>query len=120
MTSDRFADRLDPATYQDDEVVGVYENTPDDADSLWLSERLVQRLALTAAAYELHTLPMLSSADPVQLNQQRCASLLDELAFVAELLDDPLAATAAQAIQDYVAIRVRRPGWTGDVTFDGN
>ena len=120
MTSDRFADRLDPATYQDDEVVGVYEDTPDDEDSLWLSERLVQRLLLVAAAYELHTLPLLSSADPIRLNQQRCAPLLDELAFVADRLDDPAAATTAQAIQDYVAARVRRPGWSGEVTFDGN
>ncbi len=89
MTSDRFADRLDPATYREDEVVGVYEDTPGDAD-------------------------------PVHLNQQRCISLLDELVFVAERLDDPAAATTAQAIQDYVAVRVRRPGWTGEVTFDAN
>lgn len=121
VTSDRFADRLDPTTYQDDEVVGVFEETPDDADSLWLSERLVQRLILIAGAYELHTLPMLvNAAAPVRLNQQQCASLLDELAFVADRLDDLPAATTAQAIQDYVAIRVRRPGWTGEVTFDGN
>lgn len=120
MTSDRFADRLDPGTYQDDEVFGVYEDAPDEADSLWLSERLVQRLILVAAAYELHTLPMLSSVDPVRLNQQRCSSLLDELAFIADRLDDPAAATTAQAIQDYVAVRVRRPGWTGEVTFEGN
>ena len=112
--------RLDPATYREDEVVGVYEDTPGDADSLWLSERLVRRLVLIAAAYELHTLPMLGDADPVHLNQQRCISLLDELVFVAERLDDPAAATTAQAIQDYVAVRVRRPGWTGEVTFDAN
>jgi hypothetical protein len=46
--------------------------------------------------------------------------LLDELAFVAERLDDPLAASTAQAIQDYVAVRVRRPGWHGTVTFEGD
>lgn len=120
MTSDRFADRLDPASYEADEVVGIYEQAPDDTDSLWLSERLVHRLATTATAYELHTLPMLQGPEPVRLNQQRCVSLLDELAFVAERLDDPLAATTAQAIQDYIAVRVRRPGWAGDVTFEGN
>lgn len=120
MTNDRFADRLDATTYEDDEVIGIYEVVPDEADSLWLSERLVQRLARVAAAYELHTLPTIGGPDPVALNQQRCQSLLDELAFIAERLDDPVATNTAQAIQDYVAVRVRRPGWTGDVTFDGN
>lgn len=116
MTSDRFADRLDPASYEADEVVGIYEQAPDDTASLWLSERLVHRLATTATAYELHTLPLLQGPEPVRLNQQRCVSLLDELAFVAERLDDPLAATTAQAIQDYIAARVRRPGWAGLAT----
>jgi hypothetical protein len=120
VTSDRFADRLDAATYEHDEVVGVYETTPDDKDSLLLSERLVQRLARIAAAYELHTLPMIGGSDPAVLNRQRCQALVDELVFVAERLDDPVAITTAQTIQDYVAARLRRPGWSGDVTVDGN
>lgn len=120
MTPERFADRLDAATYEHDEVVGVFEDDPGDAGSLWLSERLFRRLTEVASAYELHTLPMLGGPDPVRLNQQRCQSLLDELAFVAARLDDPLATTTAQAIQDYVAVRVRRPGWSGEVTFEGN
>lgn len=120
MTTDRFADRLDTATYEHDEVVGIYESTPDDGDSLWLSERLVQRLAQIAAAYELHTLPMIGGSDEVKLNMQRCQALVDELAFVADRLDDAPAITTAQAIQDYVALRLRRPAWTGHITFDGN
>ena len=40
---DRFADRLDAATYaDDDEVVGVYELDPSEADALWLSARLFE------------------------------------------------------------------------------
>lgn len=119
VTAARFADRLDAATYEDDEVVGVFENDPGEPDSLWLSERLFHRLTAVAKGYELHTLPMLGGSDPVRLNQQRCQSLLDELAFIAERLDDPLAAKTAQAIQDYVAVRVRRPGWAGVVTLEG-
>jgi hypothetical protein len=121
VTPDRFADRLDAATYEhDDEVVGVFESDPKDEDSLWLSARLFRRLTGVATAYELHTLPMLGGSEPVRLNQQRCDSLLDELTFVAERLDDPLAASTAQAIADYVATRARRQGWDGAVTFEGD
>ena len=51
--------------------MGIYESTPDDGDSLWLSEFLGQRLAHSAAAYELHTLPMIGGSDEVRLNKQR-------------------------------------------------
>lgn len=85
--TDRFDDRLDAATYEDDEVVGVFESDPGESDSLWLSERLFCRLTAVANGYELHTPPMLGGSDPVRLNQQRCQSLLDELAFVAERLE---------------------------------
>lgn len=101
-------------------MVGIYEADPGEVDSLWLSERLFQRLTAVAGGYELHTLPMLGGSEPVRLDQARCQSLLDELVFVAERLDDPLAAPTAQAIQDYVAVRDRRPGWAGEVTFEGN
>ena len=53
MTSDRFADQLDAATYEDDdETLGVFESTPADQDCLWLSGRLFRCLAGVAAAYE--------------------------------------------------------------------
>jgi len=121
VTPDRFADRLDAATYEhDDDVVGVFEPDSGDEDSLWLSARLFGRLTAVASAYELHTLPMVGGSEPVQLNRHRCESLLDELTFVAERLDDPLAVSTAQAITDYVAARVRRPGWDGFVTFEGD
>jgi hypothetical protein len=120
VTPDRFADRLDTATCEQDEVVGIYESTPDDGDSLWLSEFLGQRLAHSAAAYELHTLPMIGGSDEVKLNKQRCQELVDELAFMADRLDDASALATAQAIQHNGAQRLRRPTWTGHITFDGN
>jgi hypothetical protein len=90
MAIDRFAERLDPASYSDDPGVGVYETDPDDADSLWISERLFGRLTLVGSAYELHMLPLLGGTDPVRLNRARCEALLDEVAFVAERLNDAL------------------------------
>ena len=85
MSPDKFADRLAPETYQDDDRwVGVFENDPSAEDSLWLSARLFARLGAIAAGYDLHTLPRLGGVDPVQLNGLRCESLIDQLAFVAE------------------------------------
>ena len=121
MAQDRYADRLDASTYEDDDdTVGIFESSPSERDSLWLSGRLFHRLTGVAAAYELHTLPILGRADADRLNRARCESLLEELAFVAERLNDPLALRAAQALSDYVAARMRRPMWDGSITFEGD
>lgn len=63
---------------------------------------------------------MLRGVDSDRLNRARCESLLDELAFVAERLNDPLAVQTAQAITDFVDVRVRRPTWNGWITFEGD
>jgi hypothetical protein len=119
VPQDRFADRLEPATYtDDDEVVGVFETDPAEADALWLSARLFRRLTNVARAYELHALPLLDDPDPVRLNRARSEAVLDEIAFVAERLDDPVAAGMAQALADYLTVRSRRPAWDGPVTFE--
>jgi hypothetical protein len=121
VTPDRYADRLDAATYEDDDdTVGIFESSPEEPDSLWLSGRLFNRLTGVAAAYDLHTLPMLGGPEAEQLNRPRCESLLDELAFVADRLNDPLAVQTAQAISDYVATRLGRPEWSGSITVEGD
>jgi hypothetical protein len=121
VAQDPYADRLDASTYEDDDdTVGVFESSPDERDSLWLSGRLFHRLTGVATAYELHTLPMLGGTEAGRLNRARCETLLDELTFVAERLDDPLAVQTAQAISDYVAVRLRRPMWDGSITFEGD
>jgi hypothetical protein len=121
VSIDRFADRLDPATYvEDDEVVGVFESGPSDKDALWLSARLFRRLTYVARAYELHALPLLDDPDPVRLNRLRCEAVVDEIAFVAGRLDDPAVVGAAQSITNYLTERTRRPTWDGTVTFEGD
>jgi hypothetical protein len=119
VTSDRFSDRLDPDSFADDPVVGVFESDASEADALWISERLFGRLVHFAQAYELHTLPQLGGTDPVRLGQAQCQSLLDELAFVADRLNDPLAISTAQSISSYVLRRAHRPGAETFVTFEG-
>lgn len=121
MPTDRFVDRLDPETYaNDDGGVEVFECDPSDADALWLSERVFRRLTYVARAYELHAVPLLDAPNPVTLNRARCEAVVDEIEFVAERLDDPVAAGAAQSITDYLVTRLRRPSWDGDVTFEGD
>lgn len=118
---DRFADRLDAATYADDDkVIGVFESDPYESDALWLSARLFRRLTGVARAYELHALPLLDDPDPVRLNRERCGAVLDEIAFVAERLDDEVAIGMAQSITDYLSARMRGPAWAGPVTIEGD
>lgn len=121
MAAKQFADRLEAETYRDDDgLVGMYEFLPSDGDALWLSERLFRRVTQVAAAYELHTLPLLGGSDPVTLSRPMCASIVDELEFVADRLNDPLAHRTAQALTDFMGIRLRRPGWEGSVTVEGD
>jgi hypothetical protein len=116
---ERFADRLDPSTYEsDDEVVGIYERDPNEHDALWCSGRLFRRLTTIGHAYELPTLPLLDGSADLSLNRTRCVSLVDEIAFVAERVNDDVLRALAQSLSDYVATRVRRPAWLGDITFD--
>jgi hypothetical protein len=119
VSNDRFADRLDAKRFADDPIVEMHEHGPADADALCISERLFARLAAVATGYELHTLPMLGGADPVTLNRTRCASLLAEVVFVAERLNDPLIHEVAQAVQDYITRRTNNPLWDGGITVEG-
>jgi len=104
VTGDRFANRLDAATYADDPVVGVYGKDPGEASSLWVPERLFARLVPLARASGLHTLPLLGGSEPVRLSGPMIGSLVDELDFVRARVDDPLVTTWAKQI----AVRANR------------
>ncbi|WP_030529647.1 hypothetical protein [Phycicoccus jejuensis] len=121
MTAKEFADRLEAETYRgDDGLVGVYEFQPSDDDALWISERLFRRVTRVAEAYELHTLPMLGGSDPVTLGRPMLASMVDELEFLTDQLNDPLVHETAQVLTDFMTIRLRRPSWEGFVTVEGD
>lgn len=119
MDLTRYSDRLDPATYADDEPVVIFEEGHE-ADGLYVSERLFWRLVQVGKGYELHHLPLLGGMDPVRLGREQCRTLCDELAFVAERLDDPLAVATAQSVFTFVQTRAQRPGEETFVTFEGN
>ena len=90
---DALTDRFEVQTYADDEPVRVYR--PDryglDDDGVWIPERLWDRLLHIGAAYQLHLLPLLDgTTNPVFLNPVQVEGLLQELRFVASIVDDRL------------------------------
>ena len=88
MTSDTFSNRFDPAEYADDEPVHVF--IPDGGDK-WVPERIWGRLVNLGRAYETHLLPLLpASSAPQSLNDQQVANLIDEVEFIASVVNDRL------------------------------
>ena len=86
--ADNYADRLDVSRYTNDPIVALYQDTP--ADSFDVPERVFWRLVYAAKAYELHLLPLLGGVEPVSLSAPMIQTLLSELRFVGERLNDPV------------------------------
>jgi hypothetical protein len=104
--SDRFTDRLDPATYAADEPVGA--GTSDDySDWVYVPDRLFDRVQHLARAYDLHVLPSLHPHRRNELNHDRITSLIEELEFLVEVVNDPALVAAIAVIRD-AALRVLR------------
>lgn len=114
-----YADRLDTQRYADDPVVAVHGGDPAAEDTVWLPERLFARLTLVARAYELPVLPLLGGPDPVALGRALCESVVEEVEFVADRLDDPLLHRTARLLVDAAVARLRRPAWPGDLVVEG-
>lgn len=112
-----FDDRFDPSTFENDEPVhvwGIEVYGPE--GELWISERLWSRLCMVAGAFELHLLPLLAGPsspameDKVMLNGKQCEGLLDEIAFVGRVLDDPLVREQLAALAPLVRSASRGSG----------
>jgi hypothetical protein len=91
-----FVDRLDPATYEDDEVVGV--SCPEAGTEAWVPEALFHRMQSIASGYRLHVLPLLGEDALWSLSVPQAESLADELAFLAEVTNDPALLAQLSAI----------------------
>jgi hypothetical protein len=108
----RFADRLEPMTYQNDEpwtvaLVGAgrpvdWTNSVPDEDQA-VPERIVQRILALATAYELHQLSSLGPNGQNRLNSQQSASLADELHFLLQQINDPALHVFAGPLQRLAA-----------------
>ena len=96
--TERFADRVAPETYQDDEpwAVGLVgagravdwaSMLPDEHTGI--PEGIAERLLALGRGYRLHQLSALSGTQQNRLTGQQAASLADEVAFLAGVVDDP-------------------------------
>jgi hypothetical protein len=84
---ERFLDRLAVASLHHDDPVHVF--SPEAETEAWIPEPLFQRMQGIAAAYRLHVVPLLSPDALWALSGQQAESLGDELAFLAEVTNDP-------------------------------
>lgn len=97
MTPD-WRDRLDPATYADDEPVHVFRCDQYGANDggLWMPERVWHRLRCLGLAYELHLLPLLDgTTDPVFLSANQVEQR--EFRFVGDLVNGPIVEAQVRA-----------------------
>lgn len=83
----RYADRLMSETYAEDEPVHVF--CPETDAEAWIPESLFDRLQSVARGYRLHVIPLLAEDALRFLSVAQAQSLADELAFVAEVSNDP-------------------------------
>jgi hypothetical protein len=94
----RFNNRLDPATFENDvevDVVVVKAGAELDwsqilpEEQVLVPERIFDRLCRIGAAYELQRLQSLKADQPSRLNRSQTESLIEEVEFVASIVDDP-------------------------------
>lgn len=108
---DRYADRFDQSRYADDEPVRVFDYDYGDTSEVWIPQRILWRIKSIGAAYELHYLPMLGGGtEVVTWNAVQAQTILDELAFVAEVVKDSLLVRWVEALSTVVASAARRGG----------
>ncbi len=116
--SDRFADRLEPMTYQEDEpwtvaLVGAgrpvdWANSVPDQDEA-VPERIFQRILALARAYELHHLSTVEPCRQNRLNSQQAAGLAEELEFLLQQVNDQALRVFAEPLHR-LAVRCARDG----------
>jgi hypothetical protein len=86
----KFANRLQPHTYQNDPQVhfGIAKSQQDPESWVGVPERLVARLTSLGMAYELHHVQMIDIYDDTTFKSQQCEKLYLELEFLAGITKD--------------------------------
>ncbi|TMD23073.1 MAG: hypothetical protein E6I99_08280 [Chloroflexi bacterium] len=108
-----YADRFSAETYAKDEPVGagVSSEVPDGTSthSLWIPERIFDRMLFLAKAYELHVLPALDPYGKNELTPLQAETLIDELAFVGDIVKDDLLASYMRQLVELAERCARSP-----------
>jgi hypothetical protein len=92
--SNDYADRFLSTTYADDQTVCLSVSTRDrgDRQTACLPESLFSRAQAIARAYNLHLLPTIELYGETSLHKDQCPTLVAELSFVSEVVNDDLLA----------------------------
>jgi hypothetical protein len=102
----RFRHLIDAATYSDDVVVKVGT----DRSEAWVSEQLLDRLLNLGRAYRLHVLTLLADMprhEATWINRQQAEALIEEVEFVASLVDDSAVSELVATLLPLVAEAAR-------------
>ncbi len=88
----KFANRLQPTTYQNDAQVhfGIAPSQKSPESWVAVPERVVARLTSMGMAYELHHIQMIDIYDDTTFKSQQCEKLYRELEFLAGVIKDPV------------------------------
>ena len=95
----RYTNRFDSKTYEEEEPVAVGYGKPsvpeewwqeNDKDIAWVPETLFVRAQAIASAYNLHLLPTIDIYKRTDLNKKQSETLLDEIDFINKVVNDPL------------------------------
>jgi hypothetical protein len=117
---DRYGDRLEAATYEGDEPVGA--GPAQDAGKyegwIWIPGRLFARMQQIAEAYELHVLPGLGFYDRNVLGREQLESLLEEIEFIGNVVDDPAIHPQLEQLRN-VALKVVRAPTRTELVIEG-
>jgi hypothetical protein len=110
--SDTFADRFSPATYAADEPVCLTLSTSSRSVrcSVELPESLFSRAQSIACAYNLHLLPVIEIHAETSLNKAQCVTLLEEVRFIATVVNDELLVEHLRNIESLLSVGVESVG----------
>ena len=121
MTAGRYGDRLDATRYRHDEPVaaGPVAAKPKYAGWVSIPERLFARMKYLADAYELHVLPGIETYGENVLNRERAGTLIEELEFLATVVNDPLLLPHIEALRNAALECTRSPFPASEFGIDG-
>ena len=102
---------MDAERYKHDEPVaaGLLAAKPKYEGWVSIPERLFVRMKYLADAYELHVLPGLETYAENVLNRERAETLIEELEFLATVVNDPLLLPHIAALRDAALQCTRSP-----------
>ncbi len=101
-----YSDRFDPKKYANDEPIHIWILGGDaKAQDIWIPERIWYRIVNVGKAYDLHLLPLCLpiGTDDVFLNGLQAESLIDEIVFVATIMDDDIVRDVVTKLEPLLA-----------------